>query len=171
MIDFILRPWREEDAHTVARFADNPRIAANLRDIFPHPYSLEDAREFIGSCIEREGRGQLTRTIEINGEAAGSIGIFLGSDIYRCSAELGYWLAEPYWRQGVMTHAVRLICREAFESFDIVRIFAEPFESNAGSRAVLEKSGFAYEGTMRCGVCKNGAVESYCMYSLLREEL
>lgn len=171
MTDFILRPWKIEDAESVARFADNPRIAAWLRDVFPSPYTLADAREYISSCIANEGDKQLTRAIEINGVPAGSAGVFLGADIYRRSAELGYWLAEPYWRQGVMTRAVRELCREAFERFDIVRVFAEPFEGNAGSRGVLEKAGFTYEGTMRNGVYKNGAVLSYCMYSLLRGEL
>ena len=170
MTDFVLRPWKIEDASSLARFADNPRIAANLRDAFPSPYTRGDAVEFISSCIAREGKRQLTRAIEICGEAAGSAGVFAGSDVYSRSAELGYWLAEDYWRQGVMTRAVRQICREAFRALDIVRIFAEPFESNAGSRAVLEKAGFTCEGTMRSGVYKNGLVQSYCMYSLLRAE-
>ena len=171
MKDFILRPWKPGDAPSVARFADNPRIAANLRDAFPNPYGLDDAREFIASCLANEGNGQLARAIEIGGEAAGSVGVFVGADVYRRTAELGYWLAEDYWGRGVMTRAVRQICREAFERFDIVRIFAEPFERNAASRKVLEKAGFTLEGVMRSGVFKNGAVQSCCMYSLLRGEL
>ena len=170
MTNFKLRPWRIDDAPSVARFADNPRIAENLRDAFPHPYGLDDAREFLSSCLANEGRRQLTRAIEIDGAAAGSVGVFVGADVYRRSAELGYWLAEEYWRRGIMTRAVRQICREAFEKFDIVRIYAEPFESNAASRGVLEKAGFTLEGVMRAGVFKNGAVQSYCMYSLLRRE-
>lgn len=171
MTDFLLRPWKTGDAASAARFAGNPRIAANLRDAFPNPYTLADAQAYISSCIAGEGGRQLTRAIEICGEAAGSVGVFAGSDVYRRSAELGYWLAEPYWGQGVMTRAVRQICREAFRTLDVVRIFAEPFEGNAASRAVLEKSGFTYEGTMRSGVYKNGLVQSYCMYSLLRSEM
>ena len=107
---------------------------------------------------------------ETEGGVVGSISICRGTDVYEKSAELGYWLAESYWRQGVMTQAVRLICKEALETMDIVRIFAEPFAHNAGSRRVLEKAGFTYEGTMRDGVFKNGQVCSYCMYSLLRGE-
>lgn len=171
MTDFVLRPWRIEDTASLARFADNPRIAKNLRDAFPNPYTPDDARAYIKSSIANEGKGQLTRAIEVNGEAAGSVGVFTGSDVYSRSAELGYWLAEEYWGCGVMTRAVRQICREAFQAFDIVRIFAEPFESNAASRAVLEKAGFTFEGTMRSGVYKNGLVQSYCMYSLLRSEV
>lgn len=60
--------------------------------------------------------------------------------------------------------------REAFAAFDIVRIYAEPFAHNAGSRRVLEKAGFTCEGMMRNGVYKNGQIHSYCMYALLKEE-
>ena len=70
-----------------------------------------------------------------------------------------------------MSRAVRLICAEAFQTFDVVRIFAEPFDDNIGSKRVLEKAGFTYEGTMRNGVYKNGTIHSYCIYSLLREEM
>lgn len=100
---------------------------------------------------------------------AGSIGVFVQTDVYEKSAELGYWLSEEYWRQGIMTAAVRQICREAFARFDLLRIYAEPFAHNRGSRRVLEKAGFTCEGTMRNGVFKNGQVHSYCMYALLRE--
>ena len=122
-------------------------------------------------CIESEGQGQMTRAIEVDGKAVGSIGIFLMEDVYEKSGELGYWLAEDYWRRGIMSRAVKMICREAFARFDMIRIFAEPFADNAGSRGVLEKAGFTCEGTMRNGIYKNGEVHSYCMYSLLREEL
>lgn len=106
----------------------------------------------------------------MNGQAVGSIGIFVKDDVYEKSAELGYWLAQDYWRRGIMSKAVSIICKEAFERFDIVRIFAEPFADNAGSRGVLEKAGFTYEGTMRDGIYKNGEIHSYCMYSLLKGE-
>ena len=92
MTDFTLRPWREADAASIARYADNAKIAANLRDVFPCPYAPQDAATFVESCIRQEGRGQMCRAIEVDGEAAGSIGLFLGSDVYRRSAELGYWL-------------------------------------------------------------------------------
>ena len=91
MTDFTLRPWREADAASIARYADNAKIAANLRDVFPCPYAPQDAATFVESCIRQEGRGQMCRAIEVDGEAAGSIGLFLGSDVYRRSAELGYW--------------------------------------------------------------------------------
>lgn len=169
-MDFLLREWKTEDTSSIAAVANNPKIAKNLRNAFPHPYVFADALYFVNECIQNEGKRQITRAIEVDKRAVGSIGIFLMSDVYEKSGELGYWLAEDYWRQGIMSRAVQMICREAFAKFDIVRIFAEPFADNAGSRGVLEKAGFTCEGTMRNGVYKNGEIHSYCMYSLLREE-
>lgn len=170
MKDFILRKWKKEDVTELVVAANNPKIAANLRNTFPHPYLPQDAEWYVNDCISKEGKNQLTRAIVMNGIVIGSIGVFVKEDVYEKSAELGYWLSENYWRQGIMTRAVQMICKEAFAAFDIVRIFAEPFEHNTGSRGVLEKAGFTYEGTMRSGVYKNGMVSSYCMYSILREE-
>ncbi len=171
MIPFILRPWQLPDAESIAAAANNPKIAANLRNVFPSPYTLADAEWFVGDCIAKGKARQLMRAIVIGGKAAGSVSVALKDDVYEKSAELGYWLAEEYWNKGVMTEAVRQICRDAFARYDILRIFAEPFADNRGSRRVLEKAGFTCEGTMRNGVYKNGRVSSYCMYALLREEL
>lgn len=170
MKDFILRKWRKEDAAEIITAANNPKIAANLRNTFPYPYLLKDAEWYVNDCILKEGKNQLTRAIVAEGRVVGSIGIFVKDDVYEKSAELGYWLSEEYWGQGIMTQAAEMICREAFAAFDIVRIFAEPFDYNTGSRRVLENAGFTYEGTMRNGVYKNGKICSYCMYSILREE-
>lgn len=170
-MEFQLRHWRAEDAEILAKTANNPKIAANLRNVFPHPYTLKDANWFINDCISKGDSRGLIRAIEVEGKAAGCISITLLNDVYEKSAELGYWLSEEYWRQGIMSEAVQIICREAFQTFDIIRIFAEPFAYNAGSRGVLKKAGFTYEGTMRNGIYKNGQVHSYCIYSILREEM
>ncbi len=169
-MDFILREWRREDAADVARYADNEKIARNLRDVFPHPYALADAQGFLDICIAGDPETSLFRAIEIDGRAAGSIALCRGSDVYQKTAELGYWLAEDYWGRGIMTQAVRQLCREGFSRWDIQRIYAEPFAHNAGSRRVLEKAGFSLEGVMRRGVFKRGQVCDFCMYALLREE-
>lgn len=171
MKDFILRQWRHEDSESVAQAADNPNIAKNLRNVFPNPYSINDAKWYVNDCISKEGKNQITRAIEVDGKAVGSIGIFVKSDVYEKSAELGYWLSQDYWRQGIMSRAAQMICKEAFAKFDIIRIFAEPFADNVGSRKVLEKAGFTCEGMMRNGVYKNGEIHSYCIYSILREEI
>lgn len=169
-MNFELQKWKLEYIADVARYADNEKIAANLRNVFPYPYTRQDAENYVRSCAENTEERQLCRAIVAEGHAIGSIGGFCGSDVYEKSAELGYWLAEDFWGKGIMTEAVRRICREAFAAFDIVRIYAEPFAHNAGSRGVLEKAGFTLEGIMRKGVFKNGELCDYCMYSLLKGE-
>lgn len=169
-MDFILREWRREDAGDVARYADNEKIARNLRDVFPHPYALADARDFVDICITGDPEMSLFRAIEVDGRAVGSIALCRGSDVYQKTAELGYWLAEDYWGRGIMTRAVKRLCKEGFSRWDIQRIYAEPFSHNAGSRRVLEKAGFSLEGVMRRGVYKRGKVCDFCMYALLRED-
>ena len=168
---FILRPWRETDAEDVARYANDARVAANLRDVFPHPYALADAESFIGMCMRSTSEGELYRAIVVDGRAAGGISVCAGGDVYRRSAELGYWLGVPFWGRGIMTAAVGQICREAFQRMDIVRIHAEPYARNGASRRVLEKAGFTLEGTLRRSVYKNGEILDSCIYALLKEEL
>ena len=156
-MNFTLRPWREEDAPALVPYADDPQVAQNLRDVFPNPYTLADAEGYIRSCVEQEG------------QAAGSIGLFLGNDVYRKSAELGYWLGRPFWRQGIMTASVEEMCALGFAVWDIVRIYAEPYAKNAGSRGVLEKAGFTLEGVKRRSVFKNGEFLDSCIYAKLRD--
>ena len=169
-VDILLRPWEAGDAASIVPYADDWLVARNLRDAFPHPYTLADGESFVRSCVEREGKGQLCRAIVVDGEAVGGIGLFLGNDVYRKSAELGYWLGRPFWRRGIMTSAVRAMCREGFAAWDIARIYAEPYAGNAASRGVLEKAGFTLEGTLRRSVCKKGEILDSCIYALLREE-
>ena len=168
--NFILRPWQLSDAVSLARCANDPDVSLNLRDRFPYPYALSDAETYIRECIAKE-ETQLCRAIVIDGEAAGSVGVFPREDIYRRTAELGDWLAKPFWGRGIMTAAVAEICREGFRRFDIVRIDAEINARNTGSRRVVEKNGFTLEGVLRRNVYKRGEILDSCMYSLLREEV
>lgn len=165
-----LRKWNAGDAGDIVRYANNHNIACNLRDAFPHPYTLRDAEEYIKGCIAADESRILCRAVAADGRAVGSIGVFLGIDVYRKTAELGYWLAEEYWNRGIMTSAVKRICREAFDKFDIIRIYAEPFAYNTGSRKVLENAGFTLEGVMKNGVVKNGRIYDFCMYALFRAD-
>ncbi|NMB78831.1 MAG: GNAT family N-acetyltransferase, partial [Methanomicrobiales archaeon] len=100
----LLRPWHPADARALARYADNPRVAAGLRDLFPSPYTLADAERFISMAITTEEN--LMLAIEADGEACGGIGIHPLSDVYQGTAEIGYWLAEPFWGRGIITAAV-----------------------------------------------------------------
>ena len=98
----------------------------------------------------------------------GSIGAFRQGNIHRKTAELGYYIAEEYWGNGIATEAVRQLCDYIFSHTDIIRIYAEPFSYNIGSCRVLEKAGFQYEGTLRSNAVKNGKVLDMKMYSKLK---
>mgnify|MGYP005785441325 CR=1 FL=1 len=170
-MEFQLRPWRRGDLAALVQSADDPLVAATLRDSFPSPYTRAAARRFLRESIGGDPDAQLCLAVEIEGRAAGSIGLFVQRDIYRQNAELGYWLARPYWGRGVMTRAVSQACGLAFERLGVRRIFAETMAPNLGSRRVLEKCGFSLEGTLRQNAKKNGRVCDTCLYGLLLGEL
>ncbi len=169
-MEFELKKWETAYIGDVAEYANNPNIAKNLRNAFVYPYTAKDAEDYIFSMMQAGEEKQCARAIVAGDRVVGSIGIFLKDDVYEKSAELGYWLAEPFWGQGIMSTAIRRICRYAFEQYDIVRIFAEPFALNAGSRRALEKAGFSLEGVLKNSVYKNGQVLDSCIYALLRED-
>ncbi len=166
-----LRPWKLEDAPSLQKYANNPAITGNLRDAFPSPYTLEDARFFIQSCRQRDPKTALCYAIEVNGEAVGCINLLVQSDVYCKSAEINYLLGQPFWGQGIMTQAIRQICEEGFASMDIIRIYAEVFSRNFASQTVLEKNGFQLEGTMRRSIYKHGEIQDAYLYALLKPEL
>lgn len=169
-MEFTLTKWSVDYIESIAKNGNNENIAKFLRNGFPFPYEYKDAEKYIKGCIDKSDEGQYCRAIVVNGEAVGSIGIFLGSDIYCKSAELGYWLGEPFWGNGIMTSAIKQLCKEAFSQFDIERIYAEPFAHNIGSRKTLEKAGFILEGIMKNSVFKQGKLYDFCMYALLKME-
>ncbi len=153
-----LERWKPESIPSLTRYADNPGIAANLRDGFPQPYTQADAEAYVSGCIGRGDDRQLCRAIVADGEAVGSIGVFLRES---GEAELGYWLAEPFWGRKIMTRMVEKICREAFARYGLGRIYAVPYVQNTASRRVLEKAGFVFRGfTESCG-CSRGRVCRY----------
>ena len=111
--------------------ADNPRIARGMRDLFPTPYTLDDANRFI--TMATGTTSGLMLAIEVDGDAAGGIGINPLDDVYRGTAEIGYWLAEPFWGKGIVTDAVRSLVPAAFELPGIVRLQAGIFSDNPAS--------------------------------------
>lgn len=168
-MDFMLRGWQAKDAESLAKYANNPKVALFLREGFAQPYRLKDAEQFIENCLKSDPAEKIFYAIDEGGEAIGSIGVFKRDNIYRKSAELAYWLGEPFWGQGIMTDAVSRICCLAFEQLDIVRLSAEPFAHNAGSRRVLEGAGFELEGVHKKSIFKNGQLYDSCTYALLRD--
>lgn len=151
----------------IAKFANNKKIADNLRNIFPHPYTEENAQQFVRFCIDTPESKQVNRAIVYDDKAVGVISLTLGEDVYAKSAEIGYWLGEPYWGKGIMTDAVKQACHIAFDQYNLARLFAAVYSYNKKSCKVLEKCGFEMEGVLKKSVFKNGQFFDSYMYGLV----
>lgn len=160
-----VRSWRMGDAEALARHADNRKIWLNLRDAFPHPYTVNDARDFIKGLRNRVP--ETTFAIAVNGEAAGSVGFVLRHDVERVSAEIGYWLAEPFWGRGIATDALAAMTDYAITTYQLTRIYALPFAWNAASCRVLEKTGYVLEARLRRSAIKNGVITDQLQYAFV----
>ncbi len=167
-MEFTLRNWDFKDIESVAFHANNKKLADNLRDQFPYPYTIGDAELYINTCINSDASKNIFYAVDVDGKAVGSIGVFMQEDIYRKSAEIGYWLGEEYWNKGIMSKAISQISERAFKRFDIVRIFAITYIHNTGSRKALEKAGFELEGVLRKSVVKDGNIYDTCVFSLIK---
>ncbi len=165
--NILLRKFRSTDAERLVELANNEKISVNLRDGFPHPYTLADAERFLNYAIAFEQ--QTFFAIEYYGEHVGNISLLPGQDVYRKSAEIGYFIGEPYWNKGIATSSVNLITQFGFTKLDLVRIHTGVFEYNAASMHVLEKCGFIREGIFRKSVIKNGRVWDEIRYAKIRQ--
>lgn len=161
----LLRPYRLSDAPGLPPIANNEKVARHLRDLFPHPYALEDATAWVEHC---QDEGQLNWAIEVQDELVGGIGLVPQEDVYRLSAEIGYWLGEPYWGRGIATAAVGALTRHAINHLGFERLFAGVFESNHPSRRVLEKNGYVLEGRKRRAVIKGGVLLDEWLYAFVK---
>lgn len=163
---FVLRPFRMEDLPALVKHANDPTVAANLTDAFPHPYTEADGRAFLENTI---GGPPLRRCIDIGGECRGAIGPHPKQDLWRLNMELGYWLAREHRGRGIMTGAIKQMVRLGFEAFpEITRIYATPFGGNVASQKALEKAGFTLEAKLKGTLIKNGVVRDEWIYAIRR---
>lgn len=166
----VVRGWQGTDAESVALQANDRRVWLGLRDAFPHPYGIEDARRFI--AMARQKTPQTSFAIEVTGKVAGGIGYTEHSDVERIGAEVGYWLGHEFWGRGFATAALRLLTEHAFRvNPELRRLYAVPYASNPASARVLAKAGYRLEGTLRQSALKDGRVLDQWMYAILRDEL
>jgi RimJ/RimL family protein N-acetyltransferase len=162
-----VRSWRPDDIDSLVANADNRNIWLNLRDRFPHPYTRRAGREFIRLAMSQ--RPETIFAIAVDDEAVGGIGFTVLTDVERVSAEIGYWLGEPFWGRGIVTEALVAVTRYAMESCRLTRIYALPFASNIASCRVLEKAGYTLEARLRRSAIKDGQVVDQLQYSVIAE--
>jgi RimJ/RimL family protein N-acetyltransferase len=162
----IVRPWCDGDLSTLVHHANNRNIWINLRDRFPHPYTEQDGTRWL--AIARASPPDTNFAIEIDGQAAGGIGLERQADVERTSAEIGFWLGEPFWGRGIMTAVVTAVGDWALQEQSLVRLYAAVFEWNAASMRVLENAGFEREGWMRNSAIKDGRIVNRALYAKVR---
>jgi [ribosomal protein S5]-alanine N-acetyltransferase len=163
-----LRPWELHDAPELAVIADNKKIADNVRDGFASPYTIKDAYEWLNLILPENNPARLFAII-YEKRIVGSIGLVTKTNIYRKNIEIGFFLVEELWGKGIITRAIKCVTSYAFREFDIVRVYAEVFSDNIGSRRALEKAGFILEATLKNNIIKNEIIKDSCIYSVLKE--
>lgn len=195
----VLRPIQLSDAAEVANLADNSKVARHLRDRFPSPYTLTDANAFI-AMVNEPGTSEIAFAVRLvrataavlvgphsgskgevsegqsqsegDGELIGVVSLTRGSDVYRHSAELGYWLGEPFWGRGYGAEAARVVVRWGFESdWRLARVWATTYSNNEPSQRLLRQIGFTMEGVRRCAVFKAGIVMDDVMFGMVRSDV
>lgn len=164
-----MKPLSVADGSRIALLADNKKIRDNLRTNFPDPYTPEEAEKFIRQRLQDEKNKVFG--IHFRGEFSGVIGLHLQEGVYRYSAELGYWLGEPYWGKNIATRSVRLIVEYGFKELDLNRIFAGVYEFNPASMRVLEKCGFVPEGISRKAIYRNNRFWDEHRFALLHDPM
>ena len=160
-----VRSWGRSDTDSLTRHADNRNVWINLRDRFPHPYAKSDARAFIRWAGEQ--RPETAFAIVVNAEAVGGIGFVPNTDVERVSAEIGYWLAEPFWGRGITTEALVAVTSYAIETHGLTRIYALPFAWNRASCRVLEKAGYVLEARLRRSAIKDTRITDQLQYAFI----
>lgn len=163
-----VRSWEWRDSDSIVRHANNRNVSINLRDHFPYPYTVNDARNWLELVIGR--KPETNFAIDVAGDAVGGIGFTLQPDVARRSAEIGYWLGEDFWGRGIATEALIAVTDHAFATYDLCRVYAHVFEWNRASARVLEKAGYEFEGRLRKSVTKEGQTIDQFLYAIVRGE-
>ena len=166
--DIRLRVFSKEDTNDLVRLCDNLNIWRNVRDALPHPYKLSDAHSFIQLATSKTP--QEIFAITKKNMLVGCIGIHPKEDVYRFSAEIGYWIGEPYWGQGLATAALKLIINYGFETLGMTKLYAGCFEFNKASQKVLVKAGFRREAILKKAVFKNEAFYDEIRYAIFKDD-
>lgn len=158
------RPWHIDDLNDLVALANNKNIAQYMADVFPHPYTAENGKNFI-DFANSNGNSRIF-AITLNDQIVGSIGLHIQADILKKNAEIGYWLAEEYWGKGIMIEAIDQIVNYGFSNLDIVRIFARIYGTNISSQKVIEKAKFKLEAKFEKTIFKNNEFLDELIYAI-----
>ena len=163
--EWCIRSFAATDAESIVKYANNRHISINLRDRFPYPYTRADADAFLDAAWAQQPESDFA--IAAPHEVIGGIGFHRQPDVYRLSAEVGYWLGEPFWGRGILTDALKGVTGYAMKTHGLTRIYALPFSWNAASCRVLEKAGYVLEARLRCSAIKSGELTDQMQYAFI----
>jgi RimJ/RimL family protein N-acetyltransferase len=149
-----LRDYSETDLDRLVQLANNINVSRYLVYTFPYPYTQEDAVWWLQTGCRQHGA--INKVIDYQGEFAGAIGITPGTGWKSHQAEIGYWIAEPYWGKGIATAALRDMTQTAFTVLGYKKLYAPVLAPNKASMRVLEKCGYRQEGFLKDEVYKDG---------------
>jgi len=152
---FKLRPWRAGDEANLVGCGNDRAVWRNMTSRFPHPYTLDDAHAWLAIANTRPENVR-NFAIEVDGRAVGGVGFRRETDLHTRTAEIGYWLGQPFWGRGLAPAALRLTTDFAFASYDFVRLQAGVMSWNPRSSRVAEKAGYALEARLKQHVFKDG---------------
>jgi [ribosomal protein S5]-alanine N-acetyltransferase len=164
----VLRPLSLPDIPAVTRLASAREVAATTLRI-PHPYTEDDARQFISALPAEADAGRaFVFAITAGNEFCGAVGLHV--ETQHRHAELGYWIGVPFWGRGYATEAARAVVAFGFETLKLERIFAHHFATNPASGRVLQKIGMQREGRLRHHFLKWDQFVDAEMYAILRSD-
>ncbi|MES2627129.1 MAG: GNAT family protein [Pseudomonadota bacterium] len=148
-----LREYTEADISLMVAYLNNRNVTRYLTANIPQPYTEENAVWWIG-----EGsKVGFVQAIDYNGVFVGTVGASRGLFEHSKTAQIGYWLGEPFWGRGIATAALVQHSTAIFQQTDIVRLHAQVFAGNNASMRVLEKGGYQCEGILEKAAFKHGA--------------
>lgn len=168
---YALRPWQRGDETALVQHANDRDVWRNLRDLFPHPYTLDDATTWIELVGQRGDELVHNFAIVVGGAPVGGAGFDPLTDVHRRCAEIGYWLGRAHWGRGLATKVVKQLTDYAFTRFDLVRLQAHVFAWNPASARVLVKAGYVHEARHARSAFKDGTLVDEDLFVRLRADI
>lgn len=163
---YLIRSWQPGDESALAANISNPNITRTLAARQPRTYTEEHAKAWIDLCaLEAD---PVNFAITHGPDVIGSVGLTLQRGARRQSAEVGFWIAEERWGQGIATQVLQAFSEYAFTQFGLLRLHSYVFDGNTASIRVLEKAGYIYEGTLAASITKDDAIIDELVYALVR---
>ena len=167
----ILRPWTENDAESLYKYAQNPSVGL-IAGWLPHT-SVENSREVIREILSAPETYAVV--LKETNEPIGSVGIMFDNTIHSADmqegdAEIGYWIGVPYWGLGLIAEAIICLLKRCLDELGIKRVWCGYFDGNTRSRRVMDKCGFRFHHTEEGKISPLGDVRTEHFTLLTKED-